>query len=303
MYIEECRQYKWCPNPSCSLLTEIKDESQISKQGNIRCRCATLFCSKCSSEGHLPLACDAFVQWKYLNKGKYGNISDKGIRLNTKSCPYCKINIQKNQGCMHMTCSQCRHEFCWICLGDWKQHGAQSGGFYQCNKFQESERIQNEQKQSEEDLKKFAFYSERFVEHLKSVKNAEVKLPKAISSLKSISDSLSIPCEDTHFLEEAITLVIECRRMIAFTYPLFYFTEFRKETFKEISFLQLGLLQQVVETLDKKTDELLNAGQDDNSKFTVEKLIEFKHEIQRMTKSLKKNFENLISHLLNPKFQ
>lgn len=47
----------------------------------------------------------------------------------------CRRPIEKNQGCMHMTCSQCRHEFCWLCLGAWAEHGERTGGFYQCNKY------------------------------------------------------------------------------------------------------------------------------------------------------------------------
>ncbi len=39
-----------------------------------------------------------------------------------------------DQGCMHMTCSQCRFEFCWLCQGDWKEHGERTGGFYACNR-------------------------------------------------------------------------------------------------------------------------------------------------------------------------
>ena len=36
---------------------------------------------------------------------------------------------------MHMTCSQCRFEFCWLCQGDWKEHGERTGGFYACNRW------------------------------------------------------------------------------------------------------------------------------------------------------------------------
>jgi hypothetical protein len=32
-----------------------------------------------------------------------------------KPCPRCHANVEKNEGCNHMTC-RCGHEFCWICL-------------------------------------------------------------------------------------------------------------------------------------------------------------------------------------------
>lgn len=35
-----------------------------------------------------------------------------------------------------MTCTQCRHEFCWLCNGPWAAHGERTGGFYACNRFE-----------------------------------------------------------------------------------------------------------------------------------------------------------------------
>ena len=49
---------------------------------------------------------------------------------NTKACPHCSTAIEKNEGCLHMTCTSCRYEFCWNCLGVWRTHNE---GYYRCS--------------------------------------------------------------------------------------------------------------------------------------------------------------------------
>ena len=76
--------------------------------------------------------CETVRQWNVKNSAESENLT--WIIANTKPCPKCQRPIEKNQGCMHMTCSQCRYEFCWLCLEPWSEHGDGTGGYYACNK-------------------------------------------------------------------------------------------------------------------------------------------------------------------------
>ena len=99
------------------------------------CECGTPVCLLCSEEQHGPLDCTGAEKWTTKNKSESENM--QWIMANTKPCPACKKPIEKNQGCNHMHCRECNHDFCWICLGNWKDHGSSTGGYYKCNKYEE----------------------------------------------------------------------------------------------------------------------------------------------------------------------
>ena len=81
----------------------------------------------------MQVDCKTVNQWLRKNSAESENAN--WILANTKPCPKCKRPIEKNQGCMHMVCSQCRSEFCWLCLGNWAEHGERTGGYYSCNRY------------------------------------------------------------------------------------------------------------------------------------------------------------------------
>jgi ariadne-2 len=59
-----------------------------------------------------------------------------------------------------MQCYNCKHDFCWMCLGDWKSHGSE---YYECSRYKENPNIAHESvhAQAREALKKYLHYYER----------------------------------------------------------------------------------------------------------------------------------------------
>jgi hypothetical protein len=31
---------------------------------------------------------------------------------------------------------QCKFDFCWVCLENWKKHSSATGGYFRCNRFE-----------------------------------------------------------------------------------------------------------------------------------------------------------------------
>ena len=44
-----------------------------------------------------------------------------------------------------MTCKKCKHEFCWVCMGPWSEHGT---AWYSCNRYEEKDGIDARDAQS-----------------------------------------------------------------------------------------------------------------------------------------------------------
>ena len=107
------------------------------------------FCSLCDQPAHAPTSCEDHRAWVQKIKDEISDASDENgkamegtdlanalwLKANTKKCPRCSALIEKDEGCNHMTCRKCRHDFCWICMQPWSLHSNTTGGYFQCNRF------------------------------------------------------------------------------------------------------------------------------------------------------------------------
>jgi len=229
---ETCR---WCPGPGCEriavLSTDANGSSNLQYTDSTiiaTCDdCDTSFCLKCGEEPHSPLACKYLSRWheKCRNESETAN----WILANTKACRRCGSRIEKNQGCNHMTCQQCKHEFCWICMGDWVDHGATTGGYYRCNKFDQDDddvsgADQSDAAKAKRELDRYLHYYKRYHGHEEAQKFAKKQLKETeerMMRLQETSDNAT--WTDVEYLKTANEQLVECRRVLKYTYCFAYY--------------------------------------------------------------------------------
>ena len=125
-------KFRYCTTPDCPGVYSLESGSE---GGIFQCRsCLVSVCVSCRVD-HDGFSCE---EWKIHQE------SDAQERLleswaesseDVKKCPECKILIEKNGGCNHMTCPKCGVDICWMCMGvftvgDIYNHmGREHGGF------------------------------------------------------------------------------------------------------------------------------------------------------------------------------
>lgn len=127
------KSIKWCSHKGCEMCFIV---ASFNSEMSVECECGFETCLLCSNEKHMPAICDIRRIWEIKSNAESENLT--WIIANTKGCPKCGKPIEKNQGCNHMHCQMCQHDFCWMCLGVWKDHGSATGGYYKCNKYDEN---------------------------------------------------------------------------------------------------------------------------------------------------------------------
>lgn len=123
-FVESNTLTRWCPGRGCERIACAASASAMEQEQNVAScdACILSFCLVCGEEPHSPCNCKELARWN--EKCKNESETANWILANTKPCPKCSSRIEKNQGCNHMTCQRCKYEFCWICMGDWNDHGA-----------------------------------------------------------------------------------------------------------------------------------------------------------------------------------
>ncbi|CAK9134218.1 unnamed protein product [Ilex paraguariensis] len=112
----------YCPFKDCSALLVNDTDGMIRESECPICR--RLFCAQCSVPWHSGIGCEEFQR---LNEDERGRedlmVRELARDRNWMRCPCCKFYVEKNEGCLHMTC-RCKFQFCYACGSKWSDtHG------------------------------------------------------------------------------------------------------------------------------------------------------------------------------------
>lgn len=101
-----------CPNAACRNIVAAPDGAKC-----IQCpECKKEYCMECKVEWHRGINCAKYKEWAAENKDADALTLVFLQRGGGKQCPKCRVWIEKNQGCDHMTCRKCKYQFWWSTL-------------------------------------------------------------------------------------------------------------------------------------------------------------------------------------------
>ncbi|CAF4511802.1 unnamed protein product [Rotaria sp. Silwood2] len=115
-HLEQIQEFVWCAHNGCGSGQLHNMDKYLNPIVNcIKCQKQT--CAYHRIKWHFGMTCQQYDQF---NISSIDNNTQIWIRKHSKKCPKCKSYIEKISGCDHMTCTICKHQFCWQCFSDYR---------------------------------------------------------------------------------------------------------------------------------------------------------------------------------------
>ena len=131
-FLEADPTFRWCANNRCSAGQFVHDGGTDLQNSSINLmsidstsyficiKCSVKSCFSCRTLAHPNLTCPQYQAFLIAEQTPVDAATAQWIQKNTKKCR-CKVPIEKNDGCEHMTCTRCKSEWCWLCGADYNE--------------------------------------------------------------------------------------------------------------------------------------------------------------------------------------
>jgi hypothetical protein len=99
-------ELRFCPTPECAQVYRPAPPNAEPLQCP---SCLVRICASCSVEQHAGVRCEERAETQEQLFRLWEAAHD------VKRCPGCKVPIERESGCHHMTCTVCHTHICWVC--------------------------------------------------------------------------------------------------------------------------------------------------------------------------------------------
>eukprot|EP00298_Acanthocystis_sp_HF-20_P016923 c21626_g2_i1.p1 GENE.c21626_g2_i1~~c21626_g2_i1.p1 ORF type:complete len:780 (+),score=264.36 c21626_g2_i1:149-2341(+) len=310
-YIRNCKKgvLAYCPGPDCGrvcAVTGMAEKDVIEQCVQVHCYCAIkLFCLGCVKIGndhkyvqiHAPATCQNVADWtkKITEEARY-------FTFRVKHCPGkdCRAPIVKcgcagkiicndldhcpNQACNHMTCKNCKTEFCWLCGEFWQKHS----NYYACNK----------QLQDKAPSEFFKGCLERYDDHIKSLKLVTDREELSKQMFQYYRSKYPIIFQNDVFSEINSDLM-KSYRVLAYSYVRRFYIKFAHDAQRNLYEMQQGMLENhnnqlvgMFEDFKKRFEAEANEEDENALRQQLIQMHEFKLLLQGFRKNLIDSFSS-----------
>jgi ariadne-1 len=180
-------------------------------------------------------------------------------------------------------------------MGNWTEHGANTGGYYKCNKFDPASSGDPDDAagRAKRELDRYLHYFKRYQSHHNAQLFAQKQLLLTEKRMGELQESTGgSSWIDVQFLKTANEMVIECRRTLKFTYVFGFYLTSPKALEAEGSAKHRDLFENMQEDLERYTELVSELTELPIEKMTVP---ETKESIINNTRVVEKFLVNLLS--------
>ncbi len=187
-FVEDNPRARWCPSlPCCGRAVKVSESSSVRVDCECLSPCDEVFCFQCGDPTHTPTPCEWAKLW--LQKCASESENANYILANCKPCPNCKKQIQKGDGCNHVTCV-CGQCMCWLCgAATGRAHDARSIVGHTCDKFRIKDGLSSSAK---EQLDRYLHYFQKYEIHMQSLRKAKEKERHVSFTIEQLNSKVSL---------------------------------------------------------------------------------------------------------------